>query len=143
MLWRSLHVRGDTKVREEGHDTPAKLSILLSWRYSLLRDQATGESAIAATRQTGCGCGRDQCSAREPHRLASVMNVPSWSRSYWQHPASKAGALCVDEKLPSHDQTVQVAAWTCGKAKRSTSGRTRRQIPAMPFSSVSPSSHLG
>ena len=49
--------RGDAYWREEGHDTPATLSILLSVRYRLLRDQATGESASAATRQTGCGKG--------------------------------------------------------------------------------------
>jgi len=55
VLWRALHARGHTYVREEGHVTPATLSILLSLRYSSLRDQATGESASAATRQTGCG----------------------------------------------------------------------------------------
>ncbi len=49
--WRSLHARGDTYRREEGHVTPATLSILLLLRSRTLRDQATGESASAATRQ--------------------------------------------------------------------------------------------
>jgi hypothetical protein len=52
--------RSDTYSREEGHDTPATLSMSmrLSLRLKDLRDQATGESASAATRQTGCGCFR-------------------------------------------------------------------------------------
>ena len=55
VLWRSLHARGDAYWREEGHDTPSTLTIVLLERSSHLRDQATGESASAATGQTGCG----------------------------------------------------------------------------------------
>jgi hypothetical protein len=52
-LARSLHARGDTYAREEGHITPDTLviALLLSSRY--LRDHATGESASAETRQRG------------------------------------------------------------------------------------------
>jgi hypothetical protein len=65
VLWRSLHARGDTYSREEGHVTPAALSIVLSLRYSRLRDQATGESASVATRQTGCGSGHADSGAQD------------------------------------------------------------------------------
>ncbi len=51
-------------MREEGHVTPATLTRLLSKSHSLLRDQATGESASAATRQTGCGSAGMRALAR-------------------------------------------------------------------------------
>ena len=35
-------------------------------------------------------CWRDQCSAREPHRLASVVNVPALSPVHLHHHASEA-----------------------------------------------------
>jgi hypothetical protein len=45
VLWRPLHARGDTYQSEEGHVTPATLSILLSLRCRYLRVQATGQPA--------------------------------------------------------------------------------------------------
>ncbi len=56
----SLHARGDTYTREEGHITPDTLVIALPSRPSFLRDHATGESTSAATRQRGCG-GAGMC----------------------------------------------------------------------------------
>ena len=71
VLRHQLHARGDTYEREEGHLTPATLSILLELRSSSLRDQATRESASAATRQTGCGSAGTRAQAPTACRAAT------------------------------------------------------------------------
>jgi hypothetical protein len=66
VLRHPLHARGDTYEREEGHVTPATLSILLELRYSTLRDQATGRVSqrrdkANGVRQRGVACSGAHC----------------------------------------------------------------------------------
>jgi hypothetical protein len=66
VLRHQLHARGDTYEREEGHVTPATLSILLELRSSTLRDQATGRVSqrrdkANGVRQRGVACSGAHC----------------------------------------------------------------------------------
>jgi hypothetical protein len=62
VLRHQLHARGDTYEREEGHLTPATLSILLELRSSSLRDQATGRVSQRGDKANGVRQRRDACS---------------------------------------------------------------------------------
>jgi hypothetical protein len=86
--------RSDTYSREEGHDTPATLSMSmrLSLRLKDLRDQATGESASAATRQTGCGCFR--------------MRALALRASTWQTRRGNAGSGALSPNSDSPGPTL-------------------------------------
>ena len=134
-LWRPLHARGDKYQREEGHVTPATLTISLSLRNNTLRDQATRESASAATRQKGCGSAGMRTLAPTAFRAATRQtrrgNAGSGTRMI--SPNSRGPTLIegvradgVDALGPSEIQRPRKPGAGAGADERRPCSNTRR-----------------